>query len=108
MNVVEKLFKDILDGIKEAVEPQPTKTTETDISMTKKKIEVELPEPPSAGGYASCPSGDTEYEEALADWKKVCNTKIVEAVPRGYDLKSSEVKTVKIVRHFAEIVVEKS
>lgn len=106
MNEVEKFLKNIIDGIKEVV--TPTKTTETDMGINKKQIQVELPEPPPSGGFAACPSGDTEYEEALADWRALCNAKIIAAVPRGYNLKSSEVKEEKIVRHYANIIVEKS
>jgi len=83
-------LKDLIAG---KSEPMPTQ--ETDIGVGKKRIEVELPAPPS---------GDDE--EALADWCRSVNVKIVEAVPRGYNLKSSEVK--EVVRHVAEIVVEKS
>jgi hypothetical protein len=105
MNEVEKFFTDILNGIKDAVKP---KTTETNAGMNKKKIEVELPEPPPAGGFAGCPSGDNAYDDALADWRKLCNTKILEAIPPGYTLKSSEIKEERIVRHYADLVVEKS
>ncbi len=72
-----------------------------------KKIEVELPEPPSSGGYACCPSGDTEYEEAFDKWREKCNAVILKAVPKGYNLKSSEVKESRVVRHYAVIEVDK-
>jgi hypothetical protein len=73
----------------------------------KKKIEVELPEPPSSGGYASCPSGDTEYEEAMNEWHQKVNGIILKAVPKGYNLKSSEIKQTRTVRNFAVIEIEK-
>jgi hypothetical protein len=107
MNEVEKFIKDILNGIKEVV--TPAKTTETDVGVNKKQIQVELPPPPpTAGGFACCPSGNSEYDDAMRDWEKLCNAKILEAIPRGYSLKSSEVKEEKIVRHYANLVVEKS
>ena len=109
MNEVERLFRGIFDTIKEVIEPKkPTSTTEVDLGMNKKKIQVELPEPPSSGGFAGCPSGDNEYEEALAVWRKEVNAKILQAIPTGYNLKSSEVKEERIVRHYADLVVEKS
>ena len=98
-----KWWEDVVSKAKEQV-----KKTETDISMTKKKIQVELPEPPSAGGFAGCPSGDCEYDEAIKKWQKECNAKILEAIPYGYSLKSSEVKEERIVRHYADLIVEKS
>lgn len=100
MNPIEKFFKDILDGIME-----PAKTTETDMGVNKKKIQVELPDPPPPGGFAS---GDKEYDDALIAWRKLCNAKILEAIPRSYTLKSSEIKEEKIVRYYADLVVEKS
>ena len=110
MNDVERLFKGIIDSIKEVIEPKKpaANKTETSCGMNKKKIEVELPEPPSAGGFAGCPSGDNEYDEALEKWRKEVNAVILNAIPRGYKLQASEVKEVKTVRHYAEIVVEKS
>lgn len=105
---LERLLKGAFDAVKEAITVTPPKTTVKAVSPNQQQIEVELPEPPSAGGYASCPSGDTDYEEALADWRALCNAKVVAAIPRGFSLKSSEVKEEKIVRHYANIVVEKS
>lgn len=87
---------------------QPPKTTETNLGINKKQIEVELSPPPPAGGFACCPSGDTEYEEALAKWRKECTAKIVAAVPTGYNLKSYEIKEEKIVKNYANLIVEKS
>lgn len=78
-----------------------------ELEMSNKKIEIELPEPPPAGGYASCPSGDTEYEEALDKWHEKVNALILKAVPRGYNLKSSEIKQTKVVRNYAVVEVEK-
>jgi hypothetical protein len=106
MTEVEKFLKGVLDNIKEAI--TPTKKTETDMDMNKKQLQVELPEPPPSGGFAGCPSGDTEYEDAMREWEKLCNAKILEAIPRGYNLKSSEIKEERIVRHYANIIVEKS
>jgi hypothetical protein len=74
--------------------------------VKKKKIEVELPEAPSAGGYSCCPSGDGEYDAAIAKWHEACNATILKAVPINHKLVSSEVKKTTIVRNFAEIVVE--
>lgn len=109
MNDVEKFFTDIFNGIKDAVKPvTKPKTTETSAGMNKKKIEVELPEPPPAGGFSGCPSGDNEYDEAMDRWRKEVNGVILNAIPCGYVLQSSSVKEVKTVRHYAEIVVEKS
>lgn len=103
---LEKLWKSVLDTVKDTV--TPPKTTVKDMGMNKKQIEVELPAPPPSGGFAGCPSGDTEYEEAMREWEKDCNAQILAAIPRGYSLKSSEVKEERIVRHYANIVVEKS
>lgn len=73
---------------------------------TSKKLEIDLPEEPPSGGYACCPSGDTEYDEAIAVWHKQVNKVILDAIPRGFRLKSSEIKKITVVRHFAEITVE--
>lgn len=111
MNEVERLFKGLGDwwqDVLNKVKVVPLKTTEMDMGMNKKKIQVELPEPPASGGFAGCPSGDNEYDDALIVWRALCNAKIVEAIPCGYDLKSSEIKEEKIVRHYADLVVEKS
>lgn len=102
MNELEKLLRGVVDTIKEAVDSaskpmKPVKKTETDVGVNKKQIEVELPEPPSS-----------DNDDAMGEWEKLCNAKILEAIPRGYSLKSSEVKEVIIVRHYANIVVEKS
>ncbi len=94
MNTVEKFFKEILDGLKGAAE-EVTKTTETNLGLNKKSIQVELPEPPTD-------------EAALDDWRQECNARILTAIPRGYTLKGSEIKEEKIVRHYADLVVEKS
>jgi len=71
-----------------------------------KKIEIELPEEPPSGGYAACPSGDNDYDDAMKEWQKNVNAVILAAIPRGYNLKSCETKKVQIVRHYATIVVE--
>lgn len=72
------------------------------------KIEIDLPEEPPAGGYACCPSGDNEYDEALHEWRIKVNKLILDKIPRGFNLKSSEIKKVTVVRHFATIVVEQT
>lgn len=82
-------------------------TQETIVDMNTKKLQIELPSPPSSGGFASCPSGDNDYDEAMAAWQKKVNAIILEAIPLGCKLKSSEIKEEKIVKHFAEIVIEK-
>jgi len=105
---LEKLMKGVFDTLKDAVTVTPPKTTVKNMGANKQQIEVELPEPPPAGGFAGCPSGDCEYDDAIREWEKVCNAKILAAIPRGFSLKSSEVKEEKIVRHYANIVVEKS
>lgn len=87
---VGKWWQQVVNTAKESVQ-----TKETDVGPNKKQIQVELPEPP-------------EGEEALAEYRKVCNARILEAVPSGYSLKSSEVKEERIVKHYADIVVEKS
>jgi hypothetical protein len=76
--------------------------------MNKKKLEIDLPEPPPAGGFSGCPSGDTEYDEAMDAWYAKCNEVILKAIPKGYRLKSSEVKKTTVVRNFAVIEVEKT
>ncbi len=72
-----------------------------------KKIEIELPEKPSAGHYSCCPSGDNEYDDALKKWNVAVNQKILEAIPDGYHLKSCTVKEVKIVKNIADVTLEK-
>ena len=66
-----------------------------------KKIEIDLPEEPPSGGYASCPSGDNDYDDAMKEWQKNVNAVILAAIPLGYNLKSCETKKVQIVRHYA-------
>jgi hypothetical protein len=70
-------------------------------------FEVELPQKPPAGGFAGCPSGDNEYDEAMKAWNKEVNKIILENIPDGYFLKSCEVKEVKIVKTSAKLTVEK-
>ena len=82
--------------------------TETDMKTEKKKMEVELPEPPPSGGYAACPSGDCEYDEAMDKWREKVNEVILKSIPKGYNLKSSEIKKTQVVRNFAIIEVERS
>lgn len=94
MNSVEKFFKDLLDGIKGAAE-EAVKTTETDLGLNKKNVQVELPWQPTD-------------EAMLDDWRQECNARILTAIPRGYTLKGSEIKEEKIVRHYANLIVEKS
>lgn len=106
MKTIEQLIKDVMGSVKEMIDPV-VNMTESEIGMGKKKIEVELPEPPSSGGFAGCPSGDNDYDDAMKRWRQTANAIIVKAIPDGYDLKSSEIKETKVVRHFAEIVVEK-
>lgn len=72
------------------------------------KIEIDLPEEPPSGSFSCCPSGDNEYDEALAEWRKKVNKVILEAVPYGFNLKSSDIKKTTVVRHFATIVVEEA
>lgn len=100
----DKELENFIEGLASQLLGEP----EMELGMNKKKISVELPEPPPAGGFACCPSGDTEYDEAMEKWHKKVNAVILEAIPRGYKLQSSEVKEEKIVRHYANIVVEKS
>lgn len=77
-------------------------------SKKTKKIEIDLPEEPPAGGYSGCPSGDNEYNEAMKEWQKDVNAVILAAIPRGYNLKSCETKKTQIVRHYATITLEES
>lgn len=104
----EGFFKNLNTTWNEFVQDLKPKTEETIIDMNSKKIQIDLPAPPPAGGFSGSPSGDNDYDEALAIWHKKVNAIILEAIPLGYKLKASEVKEEKIVRHFAEIVVEKS
>ena len=107
MNEFEKFVNEVLNGIKDIVKPTvKPNTTETPLGANKKKVTVELSEPPSAGGFAGCPSSDCEYDEAMDRWRAECNAKIVAAIPKGYSLKSSEIKEEKIVRHYADLIVE--
>lgn len=46
--------------------------------MFTRTITVELPEKPSSGAYAGCPSGDTEYSEDINEWVNKCNQIILE------------------------------
>ena len=103
LNKLKNWWEQSVEAAKETL-----KTKETNLGINKKQIQVELPAPPPAGGFACCPSGDNEYDDAVYEWQKKCNTMILAAVPRGYDLKSSEVKEERIVRHYANLVVEKS
>lgn len=72
-----------------------------------KKIEVDLPTQPPAGGFACCPSGDNDYDEALKRWNHDVNQKILESIPNGFYLKSCTVKEIKVVKNVAEITLEK-
>ena len=98
MNEVENIYEELCKWWKETVESAKAKTTEKDLGADRKNIQVELPEPPS-GGYS-----DTEYDE----WRRKVNGIILEAIPRGYKLQSSDVKEIITVRHYADIVVEKA
>ena len=71
-----------------------------------KNFEIDLPEEPSAGGYACCPSGDIAYDDAMKEWRNKVNEVILAAIPCGYNLKSCEIKNFQIVRHFAAITLE--
>lgn len=110
MNDVERLFENFGNWWQDVInkDTEQVKKTETNFGINKKKIQVELPEPPPAGGFSGCPSGDTEYDDAIVIWQKTCNAKILEAIPNGYSLKSSEIKEDRIVRHYADLIVEKS
>lgn len=108
MNDIEKIFKSVFDWAQDVAGNVKPIVKETNINMNSKKIEVELPEKPSSGAYASCPSGDNEYNDAIEEWGKRVNAVVLNAIPRGYALKSSEVKEIKTVRQVAEIVVEKT
>lgn len=71
----------------------------------KKTLEIDLPEKPPAGGFAGCPSGDNDYDEALKEWYKKVNKKILDSIPNGFNLVSSKVREVRIVKQIAEITV---
>ena len=95
MNDIEKLFgglgdwcQDILNKAKETI-----KTTEISLGENRKRVTVELPEP----------SSDDD-----AAWRKACNARILDAIPEGYLLKSSEIKEETFVRRYADLIVEKS
>ena len=103
----KKAVFNFIDYLDNTLKERNLKTEEVEIDMNKKKITIELPEPPSAGSYSGGPSGDTEYNEAIDKWYKKVNAMIVDAIPHGYKLSSSDISEVKTVRHLAEIVVEK-
>jgi len=98
---LESILKQVQNTVNEFIKSKPQETV-TDVSG--KKI-IELPEPPLAG--SSTRPVDTS-DEAMGKWQKQVNAMILDAIPIGFKLKSSEIKEEKIVRYFAEIVVEKS
>ncbi len=100
---LDAILKQAQSTWNELIKPQ-----ETAVDMKSGKKTIELPPPPPAGGFSGSPSGDNEYDDAMAKWQKQVNAIILDAIPIGHRLKSSEIKEEKIVRHFAEIVVEKS
>jgi hypothetical protein len=103
---LEAILKQVQNTLNDFVQQSQPQETVTDVQGGKKTIE--LPAPPPSGGFSGSPSGDTEYDEAMAKWHRQVNAIILDAIPLGFKLKSSEIKEEKIVRHFAEIVVEKS
>lgn len=105
---LDALLKNVSNSFNEFLQDLKPKTEETIIDMNSKKIQIDLPAPPPAGGFSGSPSGDNEYDDALAAWQKKVNAIILDTIPLGYKLKASEVKEERIVRHFVEIVVEKS
>jgi len=109
MKELDKFFKNVEDWLQDVFSKNGDIKSETkDLDMSRKIITIDLPAKPSSGAFSSGPSGDTEYDEALNAWRKEVNARILESIPPGYSLQSSQVKHEKIVRDYAEIVVEKN
>lgn len=96
-NQVERFFENVGKWWQQVVSPttEAVQTKEADLGSNRKLITVEISVPP-------------DDEAGMANWRKDCNARILEAIPAGYTLKSSAVKEERIVKHYAEIVVEKS